>query len=119
LDDYCKLLTGHHDYSAFVHKEARKDRDNVMTLKRLECERVMTMNKDGAPICEVRFLVEAKGFGRSQVRNFVGFIVDLCRGSIKDKESIQDWLWTDSDQVAKTINAARKSCRVRYYIIDK
>ena len=106
LKRYCELLTGTHDFSAFVHKEARKTRDNQMTVDRLEYERVKF--RDGtAPIWEVRFLVEAKGFGRSQVRNMVGFLVDVCRGSFKDQESNPDWLWKeDPDRLAKQINSA-------------
>ena len=69
LKRYCELLTGTHDFSAFVHKEARKTRDNQMTVDRLDFERVK-FRDEAAPIWEVRFLVEAKGFGRSQTPFF-------------------------------------------------
>jgi len=106
LKRYCELLTGTHDYSAFVHKEARKTRDNQMTVDRLNYKRVK-FRDDTVPIWEVRFLVEAKGFGRSQVRNMVGFLVDVCRGSFKDNELSPDWLWKeDPERLAKQINSA-------------
>eukprot|EP00533_Pseudo-nitzschia_delicatissima_P006268 CAMPEP_0116097004 /NCGR_PEP_ID=MMETSP0327-20121206/10483_1 /TAXON_ID=44447 /ORGANISM="Pseudo-nitzschia delicatissima, Strain B596" /LENGTH=211 /DNA_ID=CAMNT_0003588745 /DNA_START=533 /DNA_END=1169 /DNA_ORIENTATION=- len=106
LKQYCELLTGAHDYSAFVHKEARKTRDNQMTVDRLDYERVKFRN-DQVPIWEVRFLVEAKGFGRSQVRNMVGFLVDACRGVFKNKETSPDWLWREEpEKLSKQINSA-------------
>lgn len=106
LKHYCELLTGTHDYSAFVHKQARKIRDNHMTVDQLNYKRVK-FRDDTVPIWEVRFLVEAKGFGRSQVRNMVGFLVDVCRGSFKDQELSPDWLWKeDSERLAKQINSA-------------
>ena len=105
IDYFCSLLRGTHDYSAFVHKDARKERNNMMTVSRVECQRIKTSMKDGAPICDVRFVVEAKGFGRSQVRNMIGFIVDLCRGTIKDVD-IVDHPWSNPDELAKLINAA-------------
>jgi len=111
LDDsklkyYCQLLMGDHDFSAFVHKKVRKMRDNRMTVHRLDYERVR-FRDDEPPIWEVRFLTEAKGFGRSQVRNMVGFLVDACRGSFKDLESHDDWLWKgDTDLLAKRIQSA-------------
>ena len=106
LKHYCELLIGKHDYSAFVHKQARKLRDNHMTVDRLHFERVK-FRDDTVPIWEVRFLVEAKGFGRSQVRNMVGFLVDVCRGSFKDQELSPDWIWKeDPESLAKQINSA-------------
>ena len=106
LKHYCELLIGTHDYSAFVHKEARKIRDNQMTVERINYERVK-FRDDPVPIWEIRFLVEAKGFGRSQVRNMVGFLVDACRGLFKDQELSSDWLWReDSEELAKQINSA-------------
>merc|ERR1711904_48248 len=67
-----------------------------------------------ASVWEVRFVVEAKGFGRAQVRNMIGFIVDVCRGSIveesnnnKDNDGDPNWIWKmDTDKLAKQINAA-------------
>lgn len=106
LKRYCDLLIGTHDYSAFVHKEARKTRDNQMTVNRFDYETVK-FRDDSVPIWEVRFLVEAKGFGRSQVRNMVGFLVDACRGSFEDQELFPDWLWRqDPESLARQINSA-------------
>ena len=106
LQRYCENLSGTHDYSAFVHKEARNTRDNQMTIDRLYYERIK-FRDDKVPIWEVRFLVEAKGFGRAQVRNIVGFLVDVCRGSFKDQESSHDWFWKeDPERLAKQINSA-------------
>ena len=101
----CELLTGTHDYSAFVHKKARETRDNRMTVNRFDFER-KKLEDSTAPVWEVRFLVEAKGFGRSQVRNMIGFLVDCCRGTIKDQESSSDWIWMDPNQLSKQINSA-------------
>eukprot|EP00534_Pseudo-nitzschia_fraudulenta_P006569 CAMPEP_0201194608 /NCGR_PEP_ID=MMETSP0851-20130426/149507_1 /ASSEMBLY_ACC=CAM_ASM_000631 /TAXON_ID=183588 /ORGANISM="Pseudo-nitzschia fraudulenta, Strain WWA7" /LENGTH=362 /DNA_ID=CAMNT_0047481309 /DNA_START=27 /DNA_END=1115 /DNA_ORIENTATION=+ len=106
LKQNCELLVGTHDYSAFVHKAARKTRNNQMTVDRLDYTRVK-FRDEKVPIWEVRFLVEAKGFGRSQVRNMVGFLVDVCRGLFKDQELALDWLWKDDpDKLAKQINSA-------------
>ena len=108
LKEYCKLLTGMHDYSAFVHKQARKLRDNHMTVDRIDYEKVK-FRDDVVPIWEVRFVVEAKGFGRSQVRNMVGFLVDAMRGLFKkdEQEGSSDWLWReDPEKLAKQINSA-------------
>ncbi|KAG7369800.1 tRNA pseudouridine synthase A [Nitzschia inconspicua] len=108
LDQYCKLLVGDHDFSAFVHKRVREDRDNCKKVTRFECIRVRTtLQEDGASICEARFEVEAQGFGRSQVRNFIGFIVDLCRGVIQDYDTVERWLWkSPPENISKVINAA-------------
>jgi len=87
-----------------VHKEARKARNNEMTVNRLTFNRIK-FRDDEVPIWEVRFFVESKGFGRSQVRNMIGFIVDVCRGHIKDEVST-NWVWKNTEQLAKQINAA-------------
>eukprot|EP00535_Pseudo-nitzschia_heimii_P012262 CAMPEP_0197192754 /NCGR_PEP_ID=MMETSP1423-20130617/25674_1 /TAXON_ID=476441 /ORGANISM="Pseudo-nitzschia heimii, Strain UNC1101" /LENGTH=388 /DNA_ID=CAMNT_0042645715 /DNA_START=106 /DNA_END=1272 /DNA_ORIENTATION=- len=106
LERYCEFLSGTHDYSAFVHKEARNTRNNQMTIDRLFYERTK-FRDDKVPIWEVRFFVEAKGFGRAQVRNIVGFLVDVCRGSFKDQESSPDWFWkADPKRLAQRINSA-------------
>lgn len=122
MDRYCQMLTGDHDFSAFVHKSARDIRDNTSKqVTRFECIRIPTVtttalqgddvDDDGAmTACEVRFEVEARGFGRSQVRNFIGFIVDLCRGAIQEYDSVEHWLWKyKTELVAKQINAAPAS----------
>lgn len=103
LEEYCQRLTGNHDYSAFVHKRARRDKDNVLTVDKLAVERLNETQED-APIVTIRFVVEAKGFRRSMIRNLVGFLVDLCRGAVE--ESVFDQLWTGKDEVASKINSA-------------
>lgn len=108
LEDYCKLLSGDHDFTAFVHKNCRTERDNCKPVTRFACKHLQTaVQEGGATVCDVRFEVESQGFGRSQIRNFVGFIVDLCRGSIQDYDTVEDWLWkTDPAKVSNMINAA-------------
>lgn len=59
LDEYCKKLTGEHDYSVFVHKHARRERSNVLTVNRFVCKR-LSETKEDAPVVTVRFEVEAK-----------------------------------------------------------
>jgi tRNA pseudouridine38-40 synthase len=110
LERYCKLLSGDHDFSAFVHKRSRDERNNCKPVTRFECKRIRTTVSDDAPVCDVRFEMEAQGFGRSQVRNFIGFIVDICRGDIQDYDTVEDWLWdTSPEEVAKKVNAAPPS----------
>jgi tRNA pseudouridine38-40 synthase len=111
LEQYCKLLCGEHDFSAFVHKKARNERDNgCKPVTRFECVRTRTTWLDGSDtpsVCDVRFEVEAQGFGRSQVRNLIGYIVDICRGIIQEYDTVEEWLWkVSTDEVAKTIHAA-------------
>ena len=111
MQKYCDLLKGDHDFAAFVHKEARKDRNNRKPVTRFAMIRKEVGPKEEG-VCEVRFEIESSGFGRSQVRNFIGFIVDLCRGAVTNQESVADWLWNDSpDDVANrsVINAAPAS----------
>jgi tRNA pseudouridine38-40 synthase len=103
LDELCRRLTGDHDYSAFVHRQARRDKENALTVERLVCERLHETKED-APVMTVRFEVEAKGFRRSMVRNLVGFLVDICRGTVE--ESIFETLWTGTDEVADKVHSA-------------
>lgn len=68
----CEMLTGTHDYSPFVHKEARNDRDNRMAVTRFDYDRTkFKFNRDDggggdgvdekssseASVWEVRFVV--------------------------------------------------------------
>jgi tRNA pseudouridine38-40 synthase len=103
LDELCRRLAGDHDYSAFVHRQARRDKENALTVERLVCERLHETKED-APVMTVRFVVEAKGFRRSMVRNLVGFLVDVCRGTVE--ESIFETLWTGTDEVADKVHSA-------------
>lgn len=59
LDEFCSKLSGEHDYSVFVHKKARRERSNVMTVNGLRCQRLIE-TKEAAPIVMVQFDVEAK-----------------------------------------------------------
>jgi tRNA pseudouridine38-40 synthase len=103
VDEFCHRLTGTHDYSAFVHKKARRERENSLAVNKLVCER-LTETQEKAPVLTVRFLVESQKFRRSMVRNLVGFLVDLCRGSVH--ESILDEVWTGTDEVANQVHSA-------------
>ena len=108
LDDsnmkrYCQQLTGEHDYSAFVHKQSRREKDNVLTVERFTYD-CLNETAEEAPIVTVRFQVEAKGFRRGMIRNLVGFVVDLCRGQLS--ESIFDTIWKGTDEVARSVNSA-------------
>jgi tRNA U38,U39,U40 pseudouridine synthase TruA len=59
LDEFCKELTGNHDYSVFVHKRARRDKSNVLTVDKLLCKTIFE-TEEAAPVLTVRFDVEAK-----------------------------------------------------------
>mmetsp|Transcript_8132 Transcript_8132/g.19643 ORF Transcript_8132/g.19643 Transcript_8132/m.19643 type:complete len:314 (-) Transcript_8132:44-985(-) len=104
LDEYCEKLTGEHDYSVFVHKHARRERKNVLTVNRLVCTR-LNETKEEAPVVTVRFDVEAKGFRRSMVRNLIGFLVDICMGSV-DESIFEEELWLGKDVTAAKLNMA-------------
>ena len=125
IDDLCLTLQGQHDFSVFVHKSSRRDKDNTLTLEKLECIRneatAVVANDDGddyaqPPVVLATFIFESKGFRRSMVRNLVGFMVDVMRGSIsiieEDEEeelnhnTIMTEIWTGHDEVAKKIHSA-------------
>jgi tRNA pseudouridine(38-40) synthase len=114
LEEYCEVLTGTHDFSAFVHKSSREQHQRQQqidgggphrTVDILTMERIQTTEVDGAPVCDVRFTTEAKGFGRNQVRYMIGFLVDLCRGDggalVPDVrptdggDKVASWLWNE------------------------
>jgi tRNA pseudouridine38-40 synthase len=103
MDAMCLLLEGKHDFSVFVHKQARRDKDNTLTLEKLQCNRKSETDED-SPIVLAELNFESKGFRRSMVRNLVGFLVDVCRGAI-DK-SVFDELWKGTDEVASKIHSA-------------
>eukprot|EP00934_Nitzschia_sp_Nitz4_P008337 Nitzschia sp. Nitz4//scaffold4_size323378//24868//25590//NITZ4_000614-RA/size323378-processed-gene-0.163-mRNA-1//-1//CDS//3329553261//8327//frame0 len=103
MEKFCSMLTGEHDYSAFVHKRARREQDNTMAVERLE-PTVLEQTVEEAPILTVRFLVEAKGFRRSMVRNLIGFLVDLCRGQVH--ESVMETIWTGTDEASRHVHSA-------------
>lgn len=95
IEDFCKVFSGSRDYTLFVHKKAQNTRNNKMTVNRFDCKRKLLT--DGiSPIWEIKFILESKGFGRSQVRNMVGWIVDCCRGAIKYQDaSSSDSIWNE------------------------
>lgn len=103
LQSLCQRMTGEHDYSAFVHKKARKDKSNILTVEKFTVKVLNETNED-APVVNIMFIVEAKGFRRSMVRNLVGLVVDICRGAVD--VSILDEVWTGTDTVARKVNSA-------------
>lgn len=103
LDEYCAQLAGHHDYSAFVHKRARREQSNLMRIEQFTCKVLATTEED-APVRTVRFLLRAKSFRRAMIRNLIGFLVDLCRGKVP--ESIFETLWDGSDESASQVHSA-------------
>lgn len=103
MERYCQLLTGEHDYSAFVHKRSRREKENVLTVARFTYD-CLEKTKEAVPVLTIRFQVEAKGFRRGMVRNLVGFVVDLCRGQLD--ESIFETIWSGTDEAARSVNSA-------------
>lgn len=103
LVELCQQLQGLHDFSCFVHKEERRKRDNVMELSKFDVE-VMEESSEEAPAVTVKFLLEAKGFRRTMVRNLIGFVVDVCRGKIEMDQV--DTVLTGTDEAAELVNAA-------------
>jgi len=79
LKQVCTILSGEHDFSAFVHKEQRAERDHTLTIR---MDAIFHENDDDATpsATNVTFVLESPRFRRSMVRNLVGFVVDVCRG---------------------------------------
>lgn len=121
LSKICQQLKGEHNYSAFVHKAARAEKDNTLTVSRFDFEIVQdhevppslfldphingnNIDEEKAPILVLgRFIVEGQGFRRQMVRNLVGFVVDVARG----KETFEtDSLWTGSTEAAARVHSA-------------
>lgn len=101
IQSVCHKLTGTHDYSAFIHKSDRQNHNNVKDVTQFELE-VLQETCEHVPIITARFWLEARGFGRSMVRNLVGFVVDVSRGMI-DIEKVEQ-MWTAAN--AGLVNAA-------------
>ena len=108
LREACEPFVGRHDFCNFVHKAERKVGNNSRPslVRRRERYQQSTSNheneedkyvmdlfefnlnlqsEEGAdktlpPIIDATFSLKAKGFHRSQVRNLVGFVVDVARG---------------------------------------
>lgn len=124
VEEYCKRLSGRHNYNAFVHKTERLfgspklnrgkgKRSNVMTIDRIQwTSQVVSTDPDGHVVILGRWEFQAQGFRRSMVRNFVGFLVDIMRGQVdvdRDVEGSWDGLWTDDEKVAALVCAAPAS----------
>lgn len=121
LEEYCTVLTGTHDFSAFVHKSSREQPSkHPRTIDILRMDVIRTLNQDGADICDVRFTTEAKGFGRNQVRYMIGFLIDLCRGDGRGElasdiqpadggERLAQWLWNDEQDYETLASKIQKA----------
>lgn len=105
LESTCRFLLGRHDFSSFVHKDNRNQRDkrcnnsdddnkvcNIVTLERFDFVILDRSNlEEEAPWVEVKFRMEAKGFRRSMCRNLVGFVVEVCRGEVSEDLISRCW----------------------------
>ena len=108
LRQACEPFVGRHDFCNFVHKAERKsgntrpslirrreryqdstsenanDDNNKFVMDLFEFNLDLTaeeeLDKTLPPIFDATFSLKAKGFHRSQVRNLVGFVVDVARG---------------------------------------
>jgi tRNA pseudouridine38-40 synthase len=108
MDALCRHLTGEHDFSAFVHKEDRHQREHTLKLEKMSFT-VLTETSEAAPVVTVRLICEAKGFRRSMVRNLVGFCVDVCRGHDGIDGMDLDDLWSGDEAIANKIHSAPAS----------
>ncbi len=108
LRQACEPFVGRHDFCNFVHKAERKVSNNSRPSLVRRRERYQQSNSNDEneedkylmdlfefnlhlqpeeeadktlpPIIDATFSLKAKGFHRSQVRNLVGFVVDVARG---------------------------------------
>jgi tRNA pseudouridine38-40 synthase len=103
----CAVLQGQHDFSCFVHKKERRKRDNNMELSKFEVITLKESNEE-APIVTVMFVLEAKGFRRTMVRNLVGFVVDVSRGKLAGMNHV-DAVLSGTDDASNLVNAAPAS----------
>jgi len=103
IGELCAKLQGTHDFSCFVHKVERRKRDNNMELSRFGVE-FIDVSSEEAPTVTIKFILEAKGFRRTMVRNLIGFVVDVCRGKL-DASQV-DAVLTGTDEAAELVNAA-------------
>ena len=142
LVEACKPFVGRHNFCNFVHKAERKVGNSRPSLvRRRERQRQPTANdaddEDGKdkylmnlfefvvqfipeeeqdetlpPIIDATFTLKAKGFHRSQVRNLVGFVVDVARGerSLDDaRVLLGESDNADTDESLPTVNSAPAS----------
>lgn len=98
IPSLCQKLTGDHDYSAFIHRSDRLTRDNVKKLTKFDLE-IVSETSEAVPAVTARFRLEARGFGRSMVRNLVGYVVDVSRGNVDASEVEQMWTAAKADLV--------------------
>ncbi|GKY93397.1 hypothetical protein MPSEU_000307300 [Mayamaea pseudoterrestris] len=110
LPQLCCLLQGTHDFGAFVHKEDRHAKCQILNVSRVEFQ-VLEETCDQAPVVTGRFIFESVGFRRTMVRNLVGFCIDVCRSA--DHVKNWDWakeLWTTApDEAGVRVHAAPAS----------
>lgn len=104
MAENCQALSGQHDFYAFVHKEERNKRSNDFVLETF-LYNVLDETKEAAPVVTVQFILEAKGFRRSMVRNLIGFLVDYCRGEVPTIERV----WEANEEAARLVKAAPAS----------
>ena len=116
LQVFCQALTGHHDFYAFVHKEERRKQSNCLHLQTFHYH-VLDETNEPAPIVTIQFILEAKGFQRTMVRNLVGFVVDLCRGAVP----LLDLVWESNEVAAALVQAAPASglCLEQVWMRDR
>lgn len=126
LPEVCRRLSGTHDYSAFVHKAARDEKDNTLTVSRLQFEVLqeyelpslylvepspptddtgeLQQQREEMQIVLGRFVVEGQRFRRTMVRNLVGFAVDVAKGK---QEMLTESFWsTPVVEAAKQVHSA-------------
>lgn len=135
----CKPFVGRHDFCNFVHKAERKVGNSRPSLirrreryqhsisndaedKNGEDKYLMSLFEFGVqfrreedpdktlpPILDATFSLKAKGFHRSQVRNLVGFVVDVARGerSLNDARVLLGESGSaDTEKSLPTVNSA-------------
>lgn len=108
IESLCAFLQGHHDYSAFVHKDDRKARSHLLTVDHFRFDTLHVSNEE-APHVTGRFVVQAKGFRRSMIRNLVGFCIDVCRGCVSFANWDMDDIWNAPETSAARIRSAPAS----------
>jgi tRNA pseudouridine(38-40) synthase len=112
----CNSLQGQHDFSSFVVKCDRRNRDNLIHLKTFsvsfkdaidieddDSNNNVDIAADDIP-CNATFTLEAGGFRRQMVRRLIGFVVDVARGQY-NLGNIEDIL-KGIDDAAQQVNAA-------------
>jgi tRNA pseudouridine(38-40) synthase len=124
MTQICQRLQGRHDYSPFCHKEVRRQvyqqqqqqvEQPVPEPSQQERRKQQQQHHDIQFSVEItppppaepqssqqdnvvvlaKFTLQAKSFQRSQCRNMVGLIVDICRGHVP--ESMLDQLFASDD----------------------